>query len=187
MPRKNQISPEESQLFRELVADTSPLVQDKKWHHSTPVAAKTKAKARLPAKEQALFYFSDQYEGYVSTDGAQSYTAPEEDALLTRALKRGQIQPQVTLDLHGMTQQQAKLELTSLLHWCELQQLHCACIVHGKGLGILARKVPNWLIQHPNVRAFHTAPRSWGRDGALLVLLRLAKGSVAAKDSDNPA
>lgn len=185
MPDKTKLSPEESQLFRDLVADASPLVQDKKWHHSTPVTPKTKAKALIPANEQALFYFSDQYEGYVAGDGAQSYVAPGEDPLLARALKRGQIQPQVTLDLHGMTQQQAKLELAALLHWCEQQHLHCACVVHGKGLGILARKVPNWLIQHPNVRAFHTAPRSWGRDGALLLLLSLPKGAVADKDCDN--
>ncbi len=182
MPKKTEISPEDSQLFRDIVADASPMVQDKKWHHSTPVAAKTKAKARPETEQQALFYFSDQYEGYVCNEGAQSFVADGEDPLLARALKRGQIQPQVTLDLHGMTQQQAKLELAALLHWCQQQQLHCACIVHGKGLGILARKVPNWLIQHPNVRAFHSAPRSWGRDGALLVLLRLPKGAVADRD-----
>ena len=82
------------------------------------------------------------------------------------------IRPAVVLDLHGLTQQQAKTELAGLLAYCEQQHFNCACVVHGKGLGILAKRVPNWLVQHPNVRAFHTAPTHWGRDGALLVLLK---------------
>lgn len=177
MPKKSPIPPEDSLLFRESIAGAQPLVQDKKWHHSTPVRPKTKVKALSDQDERQLFYFSDQYEGFILQDGPQSYVAEGDDPLLSRALKRGQIQPQVTLDMHGLTQQQAKQELAALISWCQQQQLHCACIVHGKGLGILARKVPNWLVQHPNVRAFHTAPKSWGRDGALLVLLALPSKS----------
>lgn len=173
MPKDPTLLPEDSQLFRESIAGAQPLLQDKKWHHSTPVRAKTKANAPAEEDQRQLFYFSDQYEGFIANDGPQSFVAEGEDPLLSRALKRGQIQPQVTLDLHGLTQRQAKQELAALLSWCQQQQLHCACVVHGKGLGILAGKVPNWLVQHPNVRAFHTAPKSWGRDGALLVLLAL--------------
>lgn len=127
----------------------------------------------MPDNEQNLFFFSDGYEGFVSDGGSLSYVQPGDDPRLAGRLKRAEFQPQVVLDLHGLTQQQAKTELAGLLAYCQQQQVNCACVVHGKGLGILARKVPNWLIQHPNVRAFHTAPKSWGKHGALLLLLKI--------------
>ncbi len=127
----------------------------------------------MPDNEQNLFFFSDGYEGFVTDGGSLSYVQPGDDPRLAGRLKRAEFQPQVVLDLHGLSQQQAKTELAGLLAYCQQQQFNCACVVHGKGLGILARKVPNWLIQHPNVRAFHTAPKSWGKHGALLLLLKI--------------
>ncbi len=168
-----RISEEDSQLFRESVTGTRPIPQDK----IPPVVSRGKRKTRQEAlTEQTgenLFYFSDQFEGFVSDGSSPAYIQPGDDPHLTGRLKRGEFQPQVVLDLHGMSQLEAKTELASLLAYCEKQHFNCACVVHGKGLGILAHKVPNWLIQHPNVRAFHSAPRSWGRNGALLVLLKL--------------
>ena len=167
------LSAEDSDLFRQSVTGARPLLQDK----IVPVSKASKKKARpglnMPDNEQNLFFFSDGYEGFVSDGGSLSYVQPGDDPRLAGRLKRAEFQPQVVLDLHGLTQQQAKTELAGLLAYCQQQQFNCACVVHGKGLGILARKVPNWLIQHPNVRAFHTAPKSWGKHGALLLLLKI--------------
>ena len=164
------LSAEDSDLFRQSVTGARPLLQDK----IVPVSKASKKKARPGSNnEQNLFFFSDGYEGFVSDGGSLSYVQPGDDPRLAGRLKRAEFQPQVVLDLHGLTQQQAKTELAGLLAYCQQQQVNCACVVHGKGLGILARKVPNWLIQHPNVRAFHTAPKSWGKHGALLLLLKI--------------
>lgn len=169
----NAPDPDDLALFRDSVAGTRPLEQDK----ITPVVQRSKQKrattgTKSPTAEK-LFFFSDEFEVFADTQGSLSYVQNGDDPHLAGRLRRGELEPQVVLDLHGMTAQQAKTELAGLLNYCEQQQLNCACVVHGKGLGILARKVPNWLIQHPNVRAFHTAPRSWGKHGALLLLLKI--------------
>ncbi|MBV2127659.1 endonuclease SmrB [Arsukibacterium indicum] len=167
------LSAADSDLFRQSVSGARPLLQDK----IAPVSVTSKKKARpsadLPANKQDLFFFSDGYEGFISDGSLLSYVQPGDDPRLAGRLKRAEYQPQVVLDLHGLTQLEAKYELAGLLAYCQQQQFNCACVVHGKGLGILARKVPNWLIQHPNVRAFHTAPKSWGKHGALLLLLKI--------------
>ncbi|MGI5309578.1 endonuclease SmrB [Rheinheimera sp. WS51] len=169
----SDVTEEDSQLFRQSIAGAKPMTQDK----IPPVAvvSKQKRRADVPLNNLTndLFYFSDQYEGYVHQGGSHSYVQSGDDAHLSGRLKRGEFQPQVILDLHGLTSAEAKVELAGLLAYCEQKHINCACVVHGKGLGILARKVPNWLIQHPNVRAFHTAPKSWGKHGALLILLKV--------------
>ncbi|GHG68270.1 UPF0115 protein [Alishewanella longhuensis] len=165
--------PDDLALFRDFVAGTRPLEQDK----IAPVVKRSKQKRPAATSNSStaekLFFFSDEFEVFAETQGTLSYVQNGDDPHLAGRLRRGELEPQVVLDLHGMTAQQAKTELAGLLNYCEQQQLNCACVVHGKGLGILARKVPNWLIQHPNVRAFHTAPRSWGKHGALLLLLKI--------------
>ena len=172
---QGSVTAEDSQLFRESITGARPIAQDK----IPPVAAPRKRKSRTDVSnkqlDENLFYFSDEFEGFIADGASLSWLQTGEDPHLPGRLRRGEFEPQVILDLHGMTTQQAKAELAGLLAYCEKQHLNCACIVHGKGLGILARKVPNWLIQHPRVRAFHTAPKSWGKHGALLVLLTVTE------------
>ncbi|MGU5717227.1 endonuclease SmrB, partial [Aeromonas taiwanensis] len=77
----------------------------------------------------------------------------------------------IYLDLHGMNQQQAKQELAALLTLCRRENIHVASVMHGIGKHILKQRIPSWLAQHPNVQAFHQAPREWGGESAILVLL----------------
>ena len=163
---------EEKQLFRDSVTGARPLQQDKIPFARQPGKVRMAATLTNSSPDSHLFYFSDQYEGFFSDSQTLAFVQTGDDPTLARQLKRGEFRPAVVLDLHGLTQQQAKTELAGLLAYCEQQHFNCACVVHGKGLGILAKRVPNWLVQHPNVRAFHTAPTEWGRDGALLVLLK---------------
>lgn len=57
-----------------------------------------------------------------------------------------------------MNQQQAKQELAALLTLCQKENIHVASVMHGIGKHILKQRIPSWLAQHPNVRAFHQAP-----------------------------
>ena len=96
-------------------------------------------------------------------------------------LRRGQIDIQRRLDLHGMTQVKAQDALTAFLAAAQADDLRSVLVITGKGLtrqgetGVLRREVPRWLNQPPLrswVRAFsHAAPRDGG-EGALYVLLR---------------
>lgn len=172
MRKTPSLTDQDIQLFRDAISGARPMAQDKIT--LTPPRSKKKSAIKTSESQPAasLFYFSDEYEGYQFDGGTVSYVQPGEDPHLAKNLKRGEFQPGVVLDLHGLSQLDAKHELAGLLDYCQQEHLNCACVVHGKGSGLLARRVPNWLIQHPNVRAFHTAPTHWGRDGALLVLLK---------------
>mgnify|MGYP000362636581 CR=1 FL=1 len=67
----------------------------------------------------------------------------------------------------------AKDELAGLIHECKKQHYYCACVVHGIGGGILKHKIPQYLVQHPDVIAMHQAPLEYGGKGAVLILINL--------------
>ena len=70
-------------------------------------------------------------------------------------------------------QQQAKQELGALIAACRREHVFCACVMHGHGKHILKQQTPLWLAQHPHVMAFHQAPKEYGGDAALLVLIEV--------------
>ncbi|MDA4354711.1 Smr/MutS family protein [Escherichia coli] len=53
------------------------------------------------------------------------------------------------------------------------EHVFCACVMHGHGKHILKQQTPLWLAQHPHVMAFHQAPKEYGGDAALLVLIEV--------------
>jgi DNA-nicking Smr family endonuclease len=92
-----------------------------------------------------------------------------------RKLRQGQLTPQATLDLHGLTSLQAQQVLLEFIAYCKQRDFRCVRIIHGKGrvdTPTLKNKVNQWLRQLPAVLAFHSAPRNDGGTGALYVLLR---------------
>jgi DNA-nicking Smr family endonuclease len=50
-----------------------------------------------------------------------------------KKLRRGDYSPELFLDLHGLTQQQAKQELGALIAACRREHVFCACVMHGHG------------------------------------------------------
>ena len=158
-------------LFRAEMKGVKPLKQD------TFVAARPhKKKAQATIKEQreqqdTLFYFSDEYEPLLDEESAVKYLRENEDSHLLKQLRRGDFSPEIFLDLHGLTREQAKLELAALIQTCEKEHLYCASIMTGYGTYTLKRQIPRWLVQHPKVRALHQAPKEWGGEAAILILI----------------
>lgn len=158
-------------LFRAEMKGVKPLKQD------TFVAARPhKKKAQAAIKEQreqqdTLFYFSDEYEPLLDEESAVKYLRENEDSYLLKQLRRGDFSPEIFLDLHGLTREQAKLELAALIQTCEKEHLYCASIMTGYGTYTLKRQIPRWLVQHPKVRALHQAPKEWGGEAAILILI----------------
>lgn len=158
-------------LFRAEIKGVKPLKQD------TFVAARPhKKKALATIKEQreqqdTLFYFSDEYEPLLNEESAVKYLRENEDSHLLKQLRRGDFSPEIFLDLHGLTREQAKLELAALIQTCEKEHLYCASIMTGYGTYTLKRQIPRWLVQHPKVRALHQAPKEWGGEAAILILI----------------
>lgn len=125
----------------------------------------------LQEQIDASFYFSDEFQPNLSSDGPTRYVRPDVSHFELKQLRRGDYTPEMFLDLHGLTQLQAKQELGALIAACRREHLCCACVMHGHGKHVLKQQTPLWLAQHPNVRAFYQAPREWGGDAALLVLI----------------
>ena len=158
-------------LFRAEMRGVKPLKQD------TFVAARShKKKTQSTIKEQreqqdTLFYFSDEYEPLLNEESAVKYLRENEDSHLLKQLRRGDFSPEIFLDLHGLTREQAKLELAALIQTCEKEHLYCASVMTGYGTYTLKRQIPRWLVQHPKVRALHQAPKEWGGEAAIVILI----------------
>lgn len=97
-------------------------------------------------------------------------------------IKRGRLEVDAKLDLHGMRQDEAQRALNAFLRRAQADGAKVAIVVTGKGLsreegGVLRRVVPMWL-QAPNLRdvvvGFGEAARHHGGEGALYVRIRRA-------------
>lgn len=95
-------------------------------------------------------------------------------------IRRGRLEVDVRLDLHGMRQDEAQRALTGFLRRAQQDGARLAIVVTGKGLsreegGVLRRVVPMWL-QAPSLRGivvgFGEAARQHGGEGALYVRIR---------------
>ena len=92
-------------------------------------------------------------------------------------LRRGVIDTEGTLDLHGLRVREAKPALLRFLNHSLNTGRRCVRIIHGKGRGsggqqpVLKQKANQWLRQRDEVLAFVTAPRWDGGTGAVYVLL----------------
>ncbi|VFP83538.1 endonuclease SmrB [Buchnera aphidicola] len=89
-----------------------------------------------------------------------------------KKLKRGEYIPEIVLDLHGVNLYQARKELGKLITICHQENFFCASILHGHGKKILKRYIPFWLSKHPDILAFHQAPKIFGYDAAILVVIK---------------
>jgi DNA-nicking Smr family endonuclease len=114
---------------------------------------------------------------------------PGLDRRTSERLKRGQLPIEARLDLHGMTQDQARHALDRFIGHAHDRGLRAVLIITGKGLklrgeehdpwetapGILKHQTPRWLNEAPNrarVLAFTPAQPRDGGAGALYVLIR---------------
>ncbi|TWX67775.1 endonuclease SmrB [Colwellia demingiae] len=172
-----EVLPDEKQLFADAVGQVKPLVIDTvrliKSGHKSNTSQKNDQEYNKANKAIAQFHFSDEFEPNLNKQGPMKYVREGVDSFEVKNLRRGYYRPDLILDLHGLDQHQAKKELAALLFACQKEHAQCICVVHGIGSHILKNKVPHWLVQHPDVMAFHQAPLEWGGNGAILALIEL--------------
>lgn len=177
MKKKNThnkpLSLDDKKLFQEAIGKVKPILADTIHFAKKTIKPKTHYDNKKNHKALAQFHFSNEFEPNLTTQGPMKYTRSDVDSFEAKNLRRGFYQPDLILDLHGLDQQQAKQELAALLYACQKEHARCICIVHGIGSRVLKNKVPHWLVQHPDVMAFHQAPLEWGGNGALLALIEL--------------
>ena len=166
MKRRRDTSDDERALFHAVVRDASVLTASAKPAKSPATAPAAKLQAVRPRNRPT---------------GVDGKTAER--------LRKGAIEPDSRLDLHGLTESTAHRALVTFLRSAAARGARLTLVITGKGAkaetleelfdpparGILKSAVPRWL-QEPDLARFvadvRTAHRKHGGAGALYVYLR---------------
>ncbi len=164
----------EQNLFRDAMRDVRPLTQDR----AAPWKPRKKPQPIQWEEEKPEELFGDTAE---EAPDFLEFRRPGIQNRVFRDLQRGVIEPQATLDLHGMRVDDARRALGRFLDQSLKARRRCVRIIHGKGRGsdrqpVLKQRVNQWLPQRPEVLAFCSAPRWDGGTGAAYVLLSRKPG-----------
>jgi DNA-nicking Smr family endonuclease len=165
-------------LFVAAMSGVKPLKGHKRSGHAKTVIPKAKPEGRLKPKERSLAALGMTKEPELTPDD-QNF-----DRDTFRALSRGKLLPQASLDLHGMTLAAAERAVAVFLEDATARGLRVVLIVTGKGLrleggrmlgGRIRGEFVGWLNRADNrhrVRAVRVAHPRHGGGGAFYVLLR---------------
>jgi len=116
MKKKTSLSEEDQTLFRQLMTGTRKIKQDTIVH--PPLRKKVSevpVKRLIQEQADASHYFSDEFQPLLNTEGAVKYVRSDVSHFELKKLRRGDYSPELFLDLHGLTQMQAKQELGALI------------------------------------------------------------------------
>ena len=134
----------------------------------------------------------------VQTGQAKAKTAPDKtiladfrlgetsgiDRTSARRMKRGQVCIEDRLDLHGLSQEQARKEVKAFIRSAVQNNFRHVLIITGKGRdgnGILREKVPEWLKDAPlchHLNAISYAQPKDGGKGALYIRLKRQREEI---------
>lgn len=115
---------------------------------------------------------------FLETGEHLSYTQPGVQRSVLRKLKSGRYSIQSEIDLHGLTVNEARLELSDFLKAAQQRRHLCVRVIHGKGRKIanqsprLKPAVNQWLQRNKMVLAFCSARINDGGTGAVYALLK---------------
>ncbi len=179
MGGKHDIPDDERALFREAVADVQARAEDR---------VEPYRRRRPPRPLQHPGEKPEEQLGDLSVEAPEffEFRRPGIQHRVFQDLQRGMIPPEQSLDLHGMRVMEARKAFARFLEGSVRRGQRCIRVIHGKGRGsrdaqpVLKQKTYQWLLQHPAVLAFVTAPRWDGGTGATYVLLsrKAGRGSV---------
>jgi len=172
------ISDDDIELFRKSVGPITRLTDDR----IAPARPRLKRSARgAPESGRSMLQdmLSDEsYERDVEINEWLAFSRPGTPSRVLQKLRRGQIQLDAELDLHGKTVAESQLALAGFLQQCRDEGIRCVRIIHGKGFGsprgkpIIKSKLDRWLRLRNDVSAFSSARPVDGGTGALYVLLK---------------
>ena len=171
---------DELSLFLQEVADVRPLRSD----HITPGAgnnlpteAQLARRHAATAEQLTLDHLSMEAVPMLDPHDIVGFKRDGVQEGVYKKLRLGKYELQGSLDLHQKTLNEARQTLVQFIQECEVRDIRCLLILHGKGerstpRALLKSHVSAWLPQLPAVMAIHSAERRHGGSGALYVLLR---------------
>ncbi len=166
---------QDADLFRQAVSGVTPLAPSDRFR---PDSRTPKPEARPATNPPAIpSPLSDHGAGDTALT---EFLRPGLNRMTLRKLRRGEWRVEDELDLHGLSSDAARQQLTEFLHAAMQHGMRCVNVIHGKGWrsegrdGILKVHTRHWLTQHPQVLAFCEPPPAAGGGGAVWVLLKAA-------------
>jgi DNA-nicking Smr family endonuclease len=177
--RARLLTPEEVDLWRKVTADVRP----------APGRSRRRAPSSETAEEPAASKSAAADRPPSATPAPPKKPPPRHapppidlDHRTRTKLRRGTLEVEARLDLHGLRQAEAQSALVTFLRRAQASGARMAIVVTGKGArseegGVLRRLVPLWL-QGAQMRdlvvSFGEAARHHGGEGALYVQIRRA-------------
>lgn len=190
--RRRGLSPEESALWEKVAATATPMhgsdavMADGPFAASLPLPdmappppAKTPRRPPPSAPAVSIHLAPDPHEALRTAN-------PHMDRRRFEKLRRGRMEPEARLDLHGMTSEEAHRRLVSFILTAEAFDHRLVLIITGKGRatedgpgprrhGILRHSLPHWLNTPPlagRILQVAEAHARHGGGGAFYVCLR---------------
>ncbi|MFC0269205.1 Smr/MutS family protein [Kushneria aurantia] len=191
MSRRHRIDDSEQAIFREAMrgSDVRPVHHDRADTGSPPPRADYRSRREAATSSAGDITAPSSR----TSDGRVEPVRPSEallfalDDLPARTLsrlKRGQIDWQAGLDLHGRDLERARHELEDFLREARDNRARCVLVVHGKAWSgatrypVIKSHVNAWLRELPEVLAFCSATNRDGGTGAVYVLLRRTRDAA---------
>ncbi len=167
---------DDDDLFRQAMSGVTPLKPDNKI--SQKPAPRKPPRRRDPSDDPG---FEQRF-----TEGMFQQECPDQlrferaggaQKSVLKNLRSGKLPVDSTLDLHGLSVEEARLHLVDFLQECRQFGYRHVIIIHGKGYRsqdkpVIKPMVNYWLQQADEVLAFCSAQPKHGGTGALYVLLR---------------
>ncbi len=176
-------SSDDALIFRAAVRDVKPLAQTAKPKGLEQPRARARVRPRTAAGAAAPGDTAESMPliAASSADAAaveESFRRPGVRTQVLRRLRRGLYPIEDELDLHGLSQAEARDRLAEFIAFHRNAGHRCLRVIHGKGYRsgargpILKIAVNSWLRRHGDVMAFTRARSIDGGTGAVYVLLR---------------
>jgi DNA-nicking Smr family endonuclease len=179
---RNKLSDEDEKLWQRVTTTVKPLVPHHQRAYVDPPTEIPEETQSSPVRSYKQHHVTINAKPSTKLPDLDHGRAPGLDKRSSQRLKKGRMDIEARLDLHGNTQQEARRDLNSFVHRSYDRGLRCVLVITGKGMrlhsgqiGVLRRAVPQWLNENPlrsMILGFSHATPKDGGEGALYVLLK---------------
>ncbi|MDQ7017721.1 MAG: Smr/MutS family protein [Robiginitomaculum sp.] len=164
-------------LWEQVKASVSPLARRKPSGPAHKTAGPVRYQRAAPALRPRDFIDRPVMARPRHTSAIKS-PAPPEDRSSHKKVRRGQVQAQARIDLHGKRHDEARAYLLRRLEECAYEHIRCVLVITGRGIrdeGVLRTGLPNWMgegVFRTLVSGYAPAHTRHGGKGAWYIFLR---------------
>jgi DNA-nicking Smr family endonuclease len=185
--RRRDLSPDDRRVWDEVARTATPLRPKPVAEAPPPVSGVVApSKAAPPVRRVAPAAPRVTYDLVPDPQTALERANPHMDRRRFDKLRRGRLEPEARIDLHGMTAERAHAALSGFILRAHAEDLRLVLVITGKGRpddgnvaprrhGILRHSLPHWLAAPPlngRVLQVANAHQRHGGAGAFYVYLR---------------